>query len=105
MNRHEIHIETPEGSPLDVRALRAFCKRRGWTLARVLDVDAPRARGRPRSLDKKIRAAILGRVEAGESFRSIASDLERRGVPSAQGGTWRANTVRAIARAPADPLK
>ena len=42
------------------------------------------------------------RIGAATSLRSIAGELNRRGVPAPAGGAWHANTVRRLLRATAD---
>lgn len=42
-------------------------------------------------------AGILTRAAAGEAWSVIARDLTGRGIPSPSGGTWSAETVKAIA--------
>lgn len=39
---------------------------------------------------------VAGRLLAGESVRSVAADLNDRGVPSARGGTWSSQVLRTV---------
>lgn len=45
---------------------------------------------------------IVGRLLNGEGSRSLARDLNRRGVPAPQGGVWAHTSVRKIALRPAN---
>jgi hypothetical protein len=58
---------------------------------------APTKRGRPRVLSSALVDHIRGEREAGRSLRQIATDLNDRRVPTAQGGAqWWPSTVRAV---------
>lgn len=53
--------------------------------------------GRPRTLPDRVVADILKRREAGASLTEIATALNDRGTPTAQGGQrWYPSTVRAV---------
>lgn len=53
--------------------------------------------GRPHSLPTEVRTEVRVSREAGSSLRTIAEDLNSRGVPTAHGGRkWHASTVRAV---------
>jgi len=53
--------------------------------------------GRPRSLPGSVRQRIKHARANGDSFAAIARDLNREGVPTAQGGArWHPATVRKI---------
>lgn len=55
--------------------------------------------GRPLNLSAETEGAILTLRRAGVGYRAIASELQRLGVPTAQGGgSWHASSVRAICR-------
>jgi len=43
---------------------------------------------------------VADRLLLGDSVRSIATDLNRRGIPAARGGEWRNGAVRSIVRKP-----
>lgn len=45
---------------------------------------------------------IVARLLGGEGLRSLARDLNRRGVPAPQGGTWAHTSVRKVALRPAN---
>ena len=54
--------------------------------------------GRPRSLSDEVVARIVARRAEGSTWQGIADELNREGVPTAQGGAmWYANSVRKIA--------
>lgn len=44
--------------------------------------------------ESRIVSEVIRRRTAGESFRDIAGDLNRRGVQGKRGGKWHASTVR-----------
>lgn len=50
----------------------------------------------PDPFEAKEVKAMMVRFLAGESARAIAADLQQRGVPTVNGGTWRRNTVQGI---------
>lgn len=53
--------------------------------------------GRPRSLPQAVVDRIVRQRQTGASFRAIADDLQREGVPTAQGGAhWHPATVRQV---------
>jgi DNA invertase Pin-like site-specific DNA recombinase len=52
--------------------------------------------GRPRTLPDSVRARIFAEAAAGGSLSGIARGLAADGIATAQGGTWRASTVRKI---------
>jgi DNA invertase Pin-like site-specific DNA recombinase len=53
--------------------------------------------GRPRQLPEKVRKRIKRRRAAGLTLQRIADELNRDGVPTAQGGArWRPSSVRAV---------
>jgi DNA invertase Pin-like site-specific DNA recombinase len=53
--------------------------------------------GRPRTLGDDVVAEILSHRSAGQTYQAIADDLNRRGVPTSQGGArWYPATVRAV---------
>jgi hypothetical protein len=57
----------------------------------------PAKRGRPRVLSSELVDHIRGEREAGRTLRQIATDLNERRVPTAQGGAqWWPSTVRAV---------
>ena len=90
MRTFRVQVETAQ----DLAALRRLAARRGLKLQEI----ARRGPGRPPALDEEIRAEIIARSRAGEFLSAIARDLDSRGVPTAQGGRWRASTVRKIVR-------
>lgn len=49
-------------------------------------------------LSAPVRRRIASEVRKGRSLRSIAQDLNDRGVATAKGGTWHASTVAHVAR-------
>lgn len=51
-------------------------------------------------VEAEIIREIAGRYIAGESARSLAAELEERGIPTSSGAAWRSTTVRGILRAP-----
>jgi site-specific DNA recombinase len=51
-------------------------------------------------VEAEIIREIAGRYIAGESARSIATELEEREIPTSSGAAWRSTTVRGILRAP-----
>jgi DNA invertase Pin-like site-specific DNA recombinase len=54
--------------------------------------------GRPATLPRNVAARITRRRRAGKSYALIADELNRDGVPTAQGGLrWYPATVRAVA--------
>lgn len=54
--------------------------------------------GRPRTLGDDVVARIVARRADGATWQAIADELDRDGVPTAQGGArWYANSVRKIA--------
>lgn len=57
----------------------------------------PAKRGRPRVLSSELVDHIRGERDAGRTLREIATDLNERRVPTAQGGAqWWPSTVRAV---------
>jgi len=54
--------------------------------------------------EQEILALIVDWRDAGNSYRWIAEELERRDVPTRSGKTWRASTVRGILRRIEDVL-
>ena len=46
--------------------------------------------------EAKVIREIFSRAKCGESWYSIAKDLQQRGVPTKRGGTWDSATVKAI---------
>jgi hypothetical protein len=57
-------------------------------------------RGRMPEIPAELARRIVAMAEAGTSENAIAGTLNREGVPTARGGTWRHNTVaRVLARA------
>lgn len=58
--------------------------------------------GRPRTLPEKVRRDVARRRARGETFAAIAESLNKRSVPTAQGGAqWWPSTVRAVLAAKA----
>lgn len=60
-----------------------------------------RKRGGHRKLDYAILHRIVVARMAGRSQRSIADDLNREGIPTAQRGVWRQQTIRKLLASPA----
>jgi len=54
--------------------------------------------GRPRGVDVETLRLIRVLRDSGKSYQSVADVLAREGVPTAQGGDWRASTVRKLYR-------
>jgi DNA invertase Pin-like site-specific DNA recombinase len=52
--------------------------------------------GRPRGVSEETLRLIRLLREAGNSWDGIAKALTKEGIPTAQGGTWRASTVRKL---------
>jgi DNA invertase Pin-like site-specific DNA recombinase len=53
--------------------------------------------GMPRQLPDKMRKRIKRRRDAGLTLQQIADELNRAGIPTAQGGTrWWPSTIRAV---------
>lgn len=53
--------------------------------------------GRPHVLPTEVREEVQTMRQEGQSLRSIAEDLNTRGVPTAHGGRqWHASTVRSV---------
>ena len=65
---------------------------------------AARARGtqlgRPSNVDADTLRLIRVLRDSGKSYQGIADALTREGVPTAQGGQWRASTVRKLHATP-----
>lgn len=61
---------------------------------RAFGYDADRVTVRPD--EAAVFVDLTGRVLAGESLRSVAADLQRRGVPTVTGAGWSPTTVRAM---------
>lgn len=53
--------------------------------------------GRPSTLDPATETLIRMLLKSGQSYRTVAAGLNDAGVPTSQGGTWHASTVRLIA--------
>lgn len=52
--------------------------------------------GRPPGVDAETRRLIRVLRQSGKSYQGIADALTAEGVPTAQGGQWRASTVRKL---------
>lgn len=52
--------------------------------------------GRPRGVDDDTLRLIRILRDSGKSYQQIADSLAVEGIPTAQGGTWRASTVRKL---------
>jgi DNA invertase Pin-like site-specific DNA recombinase len=52
--------------------------------------------GRPSGVDEQTRRLIRILRESGKSYQGIADALTSEGIPTAQGGQWRASTVRKL---------
>jgi len=52
----------------------------------------------PCPVEQDVIALVLELRAAGQAYRSIAAELERRGIPTRCGGRWYAATVRNIYR-------
>lgn len=63
-------------------------------------LDVVRARGtrlgRPPGVDAETRRLIRVLRETGKSYQGIADALTTEGIPTAQGGQWRASTIRKL---------
>ena len=68
----------------------------GWR--RVHDVDTGRGRDIIEPDEAGVIREMARRIVSGDSIRSIVADLNRRGVPSPSGKSWRPGMVRAVVR-------
>lgn len=97
-----VDLSTPAGEMVaNVMAALAQWERRVIS-QRTRDALASRKRdgmklGRPVGIDPDTEGMILTLHRAGSGLRAIATDLNRHGIPTPQGGTtWRASSVRAV---------
>lgn len=97
-----VDLSTPAGEMVgSIMASLAQWERR-MISQRTRDALASRQRagmklGRPIRLDPDTEGMICTLAKTGASLRGIATELNRAGVPTSQGGTtWRASSVKAI---------
>ena len=97
-----LRLESGSRAPQEIAVTATFERRLEAVIGAAIRESLPRRRAAGIRLGRRplIPDAILEQIardkEAGKSYRRIAADLQKAGVPTAQGGReWRASTVRA----------
>jgi Recombinase len=97
-----LRLENGSRVPQETVVTATFERRLEAVIGAAIRESLPRRRAAGVRLGRRplIPDAILEEIardkEAGKSYRRIAADLQKAGVPTAQGGReWRASTVRA----------